>query len=206
MSLFPTTSAHVLRHLNLGEYITNKVPSLHTFMLKDLGKNTENEGTIPAMTALSSAMRSLQRCEFKSNHGAWVKTVEPKLGPGIGERVWEAIRTTEEDIIPQCHAVKSELRSALNELLKDNGVLALPTIPGAPPKLLTEASLLENFRAKAFSLLSIAGMSGVCQVTVPLGMDENLPMSISLLARHGADLSLLGLVQMLYSNLRDKQL
>uniref|UniRef100_A0A1D1XLT5 Amidase 1 n=1 Tax=Anthurium amnicola TaxID=1678845 RepID=A0A1D1XLT5_9ARAE len=201
-SVRKTIGCHVLCHLNLGEYIANKVPSLHNFVHKHLVASTEKQGTIPALSALSSAMRSLQRCEFKSNHGEWVKTVRPDLGPGIFERVWEAVKTTEEDVVPHCHAVRSELQAALNELLKDNGVLALPTVPGPPPKLLTEASLLENFRAKAFSLLSIAGMSGFCQVTIPLGKNENFPMSISLLGRHGSDVFLLNLVDMLYGNRR----
>ncbi|KAL1351041.1 hypothetical protein AAHE18_06G068400 [Arachis hypogaea] len=39
----------------------------------------------------------------------------------------------------------------------------IPTVPGSPPKLQTDPSELEVFRARAFSLLSIAGVSGFCQ-------------------------------------------
>jgi hypothetical protein len=49
-------------------------------------------------------------------------------------------------------------------IIQDFGVLAVPTVPGPPPKLQTEATSLETFRARAFSLLSIAGVSGFCQV------------------------------------------
>ncbi|XLT61314.1 hypothetical protein HN873_017838, partial [Arachis hypogaea] len=45
----------------------------------------------------------------------------------------------------------------------DFGVLMIPTVPGSPPKLQTDPSELEVFRARAFSLLSIAGVSGFCQ-------------------------------------------
>ncbi|KAK0602754.1 hypothetical protein LWI29_036707 [Acer saccharum] len=62
-----------------------------------------------------------------------------------------------------------------------------PTVPGPPPKLQTEATKLESFRARAFSLLSIAGVSGFCQVSVPLGLYDNLPVAVSLLAKHGSD-------------------
>jgi amidase len=48
--------------------------------------------------------------------------------------------------------------------VQDDGILAVPTVPGSPPKLRMEAVALENFRARAFSLLSIAGLSGFCQV------------------------------------------
>jgi amidase len=49
-------------------------------------------------------------------------------------------------------------------IIQDSGVLAIPTVPGPPQKLLTEATSLETFHARAFSLLSIAGVSGFCQV------------------------------------------
>lgn len=49
-------------------------------------------------------------------------------------------------------------------IIQDFGVLAVPTVPGPPPKLQTESTSLETFRARAFSLLSIAGVSGFCQV------------------------------------------
>ncbi|KAM7477997.1 hypothetical protein LguiA_026210 [Lonicera macranthoides] len=114
-------------------------------------KGVENqEYSIESLTALSSAMRSLQRCgsarvscdfyvykisdlhEFKNNHCEWVSTVKPDLGPRISER--------------------------------DYGILVIPSVLGPPPKLKTEPSTLETFRARAFSLLSIAGVSGFCQV------------------------------------------
>lgn len=56
------------------------------------------------------------RYEFKENHGEWVSTVKPSLGPGIAERVWEALKATDENI-DVCHSVKAELRAALTALL-----------------------------------------------------------------------------------------
>ena len=49
-------------------------------------------------------------------------------------------------------------------IAQDLDVLAIPTVPGPPPKLQTEAASLETFRVRAFSLLSVAGVSGFCQV------------------------------------------
>ena len=49
--------------------------------------------------------------------------------------------------------------------LQSDGILVIPTSPSAPPKLQTKVSVLAGFRDKAFTLLSIAGMSGACQVT-----------------------------------------
>ena len=59
---------------------------------------------------------SNNRYEFKNNHGEWINTVKPDLGPGISERVWEALMTTDENL-DICHSVKSEARAALIDLL-----------------------------------------------------------------------------------------
>lgn len=44
-------------------------------------------------------------------------------------------------------------------------MLVIPTVPGPPPHLQADVAALESFRGRAFSLLSIAGVSGFCQVT-----------------------------------------
>ncbi|KAG5549235.1 hypothetical protein RHGRI_014557 [Rhododendron griersonianum] len=194
------TVDHIVKYACLGDYVKDNVPTLKHFM----GDGLENqEYNAAPLAALSSAMRLLQRSEFKNNHGEWVSTVKPDLGPGISERVWEAVRSTDENL-DVCHLVKTELRAALTALLGDYGILAIPTVPGPPPKLQTEPSTLETFRARAFSLLSVAGVSGFCQVSIPLGTYDNLPVSVSLLAKHGSDGFLLNLVETLYGTLKEQ--
>ncbi|KAL5566108.1 hypothetical protein UlMin_029272 [Ulmus minor] len=192
--------AHLVKHASIGDYVKDKVPSLKSFMSEG---NAEQDYNIPSLAALSTAMRLLQRWEFKKNHGEWVSTVRPNLGPGISDRIQEALETTDENI-DVCRSVKKELHEALAALLGDFGVLAIPTVPGPPPKLQTPASTLEVFRARAFSLLSIAGVSGFCQVSIPLGKYDGLPVSVSLLAKHGSDGFLLNLVETLYDTLKEQ--
>ncbi|KAK4781544.1 hypothetical protein SAY86_015646 [Trapa natans] len=191
---------HVIKNTTLGDYVKDSVPSLDCFLSKGCVENSYN---IPSLASLSTVMRLLQRYEFKNNHGEWVSTVKPNLGPGISERVQEALRETGE-MAEVCHLVKKELRAALTAFLGDHGILVIPTVPGHPPKLQTDSSTLEVFRARAFGLLSIAGVSGFCQVSIPLGMYENLPVSVSLLAKHGSDAFLLSLVEALYDCLREE--
>ncbi|KAJ9541145.1 hypothetical protein OSB04_027651 [Centaurea solstitialis] len=190
----------ILQSVNLGEYVESKVPSLKHFMEAAI---ENQEFSIRSLVALSTAMRLLQRFEFKKNHGEWVSTVKPKLGPGISERVLDALKTSEEHI-DVCVSVKTQLREALTALLGEDGILVIPTVPGPPPKLQTESTSLETFRARAFSLLSVAGVSGLCQVTIPLGKYDGLPVSVSLLAKHGSDGFLLNLVETLYGTLKEQ--
>ncbi|KAF3497908.1 hypothetical protein DY000_02058017 [Brassica cretica] len=182
----------VINKVDLGAYIEEHVPSLKHFMTSE----TQREFCIPSLMALSSSMRMLQRFEFKMNHGEWVSLVKPEFGPGISERIEEAIRVSDEKI-DLGRLVKTELLTALSTLLGDNGVLVIPTVPGPPPHLQADVVALESFRSRAFSLLSIAGVSGLCQVSIPLGLHENLPISVSLVAKHGSDGFLLGLVDSL---------
>ncbi|XP_065627541.1 amidase 1 isoform X1 [Quercus suber] len=191
----------LVKHAVLGDYVKEKVPSLKQFMIKG---NFDQEYNIPSLAALASAVQLLLRYEFKNNHGEWISTVKPDLGPGISERVREALRATDENL-DVCHSVKTELRAALNALFGDFGVLAIPTVPGPPPKLQSDPIPLEAFRAKASSLQSIAGVSGFCQVSIPLGrMYDNLPVAISLLAKHGSDGFLLNFVEILYDTLQEE--
>ncbi|XP_030473393.1 amidase 1 [Syzygium oleosum] len=190
----------IVKHSVLGDYVRANVPALSSFLCEI---NEDQVDNIPSLTAFSSAMRLLQRYEFKNNHKEWVSAVNPDLGPGISDRVREALQTTEENI-DVCLSVKKEFHAALTSLLGDFGILAIPTVPGPPPELQTDSSALEVFRAKAFSLLSIAGVSGFCQVSIPMGLHDNLPISISLLAKHGADGFLLDLVEALYESLKEQ--
>lgn len=57
------------------------------------------------------------RSEFKANHAEWVRTVKPNLGPGIRERVHEAI-TSEDGPMEDFHALSTEFKSALSALVK----------------------------------------------------------------------------------------
>ncbi|XP_010312345.1 amidase 1 [Solanum lycopersicum] len=189
-------SDQMIEYVSIGDYIEKNVPSLKKFMTIETCSNNN----IPSsLRALSAAMRLLQKYEFKENHGEWVSEVKPSLGPGIAERVQEALRTTKDEDIDVCQTVKTELRVSLSGLLGDCGILAIPTVPGPPPKLKTETTTLEGFRAKAFSLLSIAGVSGFCQVSIPLGIQDNLPISVSLLANHGSDWFLLNVVEAIHN-------
>uniref|UniRef100_A0A7N2R0N9 Amidase domain-containing protein n=1 Tax=Quercus lobata TaxID=97700 RepID=A0A7N2R0N9_QUELO len=190
----------LVKHAILGDYVKEKVPSLKQLMTEE---TADQENNIPSLAALSSARQLLQRYEFKKHHGEWVSTVKPDLGPGISERIWAAVRTTDENV-DVCHSVRTELRAALNALLGDCGVLAIPTVLEAPPKLQCDPISLDALFVKTFSLLSIAGLSGFCQVSVPLGLYDNLPVAISLLAKHGSDGFLLNLVESLYKNIQEE--
>ncbi|KAF6148734.1 hypothetical protein GIB67_019342 [Kingdonia uniflora] len=188
-----------LKHVSIGQYIASNVPSLKEF--EETSTNLQY-GT-STLKALSNVMILLQRYEFKTNHEEWVRTAKPKLGPDISARVLAAINTTH-DNIKTFYKVRTETRAALNSLLKDVGILVIPTIPDIPLKLNSNKNHSTEFHDRTFALLSIAGMSGCCQVTVPLGKHEGCPISVSFIAAHGADKFLLDTVLDMYSSLQEQ--
>lgn len=140
------------------------------------------------------AFRVLQGAEIHQQLGEWVSRVQPKLGPGVRERMqWTATITTAE--VAAAQAVRDAVRRRMDELLQNNAVLVLPTVPDIAPLLNTPAAALDDFRARAMSLLCIAGHAGLPQVTLPLATLQGCPLGISLIAGRGNDALLLALAQ-----------
>ncbi|KAE8672776.1 Outer envelope protein 64 [Hibiscus syriacus] len=143
------------KHANFSQFIASNVPSLKGF----LQHSTNLQNGISALLALSSVMVSLQRYEFKTNHEEWFKDVKPRLGPEVSHRVLAAINTTYENI-KNMYKVKTEMRAAVQSLLKDDGILVIPTIVDPPLKLNSKKGHSTEFHDRACTLLSIASMSG----------------------------------------------
>ncbi|TYH94073.1 hypothetical protein ES332_A12G015900v1 [Gossypium tomentosum] len=187
------------QHINFSQYVASNVPSLKAF-----GQNSTNlQYGISALKALSSVMVSLQSYEFKTNHEEWVKNVKPRLGPEISHRVLAAINTKYENV-KVLYKVGTEMRAALQSLLKDDGILVIPTIVDPPPKLNSMKDYSTEFHDRACAVLSIASMSGGCQACVPLGNDAGCPVSVSFVSYHGADKFLLDAVLDMYASLQDQ--
>lgn len=50
------------------------------------------------------------------------------------------------------------------DAFKDEGILVIPTVADPPPKLGGKEILSQDYQSRALSLLSIASISGCCQV------------------------------------------
>ncbi|MDP1672904.1 MAG: amidase [Burkholderiales bacterium] len=140
------------------------------------------------------AFRVLQGAEIHAQLGDWVARVKPKLGPGVKERIeWTATITSAE--VAQAQRLRDMARARMDSLLSGNAVLVLPTLPDIAPLLNTPPAQLDDFRAKAMSLLCIAGLAGLPQVTLPLATLKGCPLGVSLLAGRGNDAMLLALAR-----------
>ncbi|GAB2292008.1 hypothetical protein Dimus_026256 [Dionaea muscipula] len=187
------------KSVSLGQYIASNVPSLKRFYEQSTNLKSGTE----TLKALSAVMILLQRYEFKTNYKEWVNLVKPKLGPDASDHVQAAIQTDYENI-KDLYIVRAEVRSALQTLLKDDGLLVLPTVADSPLKRDSKKSLSSEFFDRAVVLSSISSMSGCCQVTVPLGKQDEDLSSVSFAACHGSDKFLLDTILDIHSSLQEQ--
>lgn len=189
----------ILRHENLEAYLNSKVPSFKLFA----DKNANGERKSSSTNLLAYAMHILRRHEFKQNHLEWINAAKPNLDPVISTQMQGALEITDTNI-DSCHAVRKEMRTALNDLLKDDGILVIPTVAEPPPKTGAKEIQSEDYQIRSCSFSSIASMSGGCQVCIPVGFHDKCPISVSFVARQGGDRFLLDTIQTMYADLQEQ--
>lgn len=187
------------KHLNLGQYIASNVPSLKGFV----ELSTIQQNGMSTLRALSSVMFLLQRYEFKTNYEEWMKAAKPRLGSQVSNHIAAAVNLAPENI-KVLYKVRTEMRVAMQNLLKNDGILVLPTVADPPLKLKSRKGLSAEVHDRAFALLGIASMSGCCQAAIPFGEHDNYPISLSFIGSHGTDKFLLDTVLDMYSSLQEE--
>ncbi|MGX9574942.1 amidase [Mesorhizobium sp. f-mel] len=142
--------------------------------------------------------RKLQGYEAWQNHGAWISQGDRMLGPGVKERFEHGATI---DLATARHETERRVsfRIELADLLGEDGVLVLPTAPGAAPLKAASFDELQTYRERALRLLCLSGLSGFPQITLPLGKADGAPFGLSLLGPKNSDRQLLTLAARILS-------
>lgn len=138
--------------------------------------------------------RKTQAYEAWQSHGAWISSGERDLGPGVKDRFAFGATIGKADYDAEM-AKRAIFRDELSAMLGDDGVLILPTVPGAAPLANGSADELLAYRERALRLLCLSGLSGLPQITLPLGTVDGAPFGLSLLGPAGSDLALIQLAR-----------
>ncbi len=145
------------------------------------------------LTGWFETFRVIQAWEIWYNHATWITEHKPDFGPGIRERIEWASRVTQGEV-EAARARRDGIVDRINELFGEGDVLCLPTSPRVAPRVDAPADELENrVRSQAMSLLCIAGLAGLPQVSLPLATLDGLPLGLSLVGPRGYDSRLLEL-------------
>lgn len=136
--------------------------------------------------------RRLQAREAWDAHGAWISQADRGLGPGVKERFAFGSTIGAEEAAAET-ARRDAFRETLAQLLAEDGVLVLPTVPGAAPLRDAAFDDLQAYRERALRLLCLSGLSGFPQISLPLGRVGGAPFGISLIGPAGSDMALIRL-------------
>lgn len=144
--------------------------------------------------------RTCQAKEIWSVHGAWIEQESPEFGPGVRERLDWASKIDDEEVAT-AREVRTGYRARVNAVLHDHQLLILPTVPGLAPLKSSKIEDIEIYRDRALSILSISGLSGVPQVSIPLASYDGAPLGLSLIGSKGSDRALLEIAKKLADEL-----
>jgi amidase len=161
-------------------------------MARDLPEQVHDTVAPHGLDPWRESFRIIQAREIWSIYGPFVEKYRPKFGPGIRERMEFASTVSERDA-DTARQEQKRARERIRSLVEAGTVLVLPTSPCIAPRTDTGAEALESFRVRVMRLTCIAGLSGLPQVTLPVGSISGCPIGLSFIAWHAADEALLDL-------------
>ncbi len=130
---------------------------------------------------LCEHVRAVQAEEAWATLGEWVSTVQPRFGPGIGER-FAAARAIDPAEAARGRAFRRDLQARVRPLLAGGAILVYPTSPCPAPRLTAGAAEQDAVRQATLGVTAIAGLCGLPEVTLPAGRVDGAPVGLSLVA------------------------
>jgi amidase len=138
------------------------------------------------------AFRYLQGQEAWQSWGAFITQYAPTMGHAVAERMhWSATVTTEQ--ARSASEFRELFTAHIEQLLGNDGVLMLPSMPDIAPLKTTSESAIEDYRNRAIRMLCVSGLSGLPQISLPMASRDGAPLGLSLMGPRGSDRSLIAL-------------
>jgi amidase len=140
-----------------------------------------------------ATMRTVRDAEVWSCLGSWIESNDVTFGPRIAKN-FEYSRGIDRKKVAAAIRFRETLFKRCDELLEDGDILCMPTVPAPPPLKGTIGTdrYANDYFLRALSLTSIAGICRLPEVTLPVATVDKAPIGLSLLAKHGNDINVLG--------------
>lgn len=142
------------------------------------------------LSELSELFRTIQGFEIINKHGQWLAEHGDSLDPAILARVkWS--KSISADQYQQAKLLQKEFQQQLlNHLQIQHCLWVIPTTPSGPPSLTMDSAALAIYRSDLMGLTSVAGLSGLPQLHLPIKALAEGPCGISLMGLPDQELTL----------------
>lgn len=125
-------------------------------------------------------------------HGEWITRHKPAFSPAIASR-WQAASQVTSDEFNYARAQVASIREHVRNLLGDDAVMVVPSAAGVAPLVGASGQEVDLLRTRTMHITCIAGIGGLCQVSIPFRNTAGLPVGVSLVGPAGSDLELIEL-------------
>jgi amidase len=137
-----------------------------------------------------AAFNVLRPGEIWAALGAWISHGDRRFGAKTAAR-FAAVQKAAGADTTQAQAFREAGRARIADLLGDDGVLVLPTVPIAAPAVGVSDDEAPALRERIFLTTCLSPMLGFPEISLPLATAGGLPMGLSLLGPRDSDAMLL---------------
>lgn len=184
----------VLEQLLLGQQETDAYRTMFAQVRPHFsGLKAASQPTL-SIDELYLVFRHIQGAEAWATHGSWISSGDRKLGPGVADRFAFGAEIAA-DLVASQRMRRAQFTQELEQIVGNDAVLALPTVPGAAPLAKEPFETLQAYREQALRLLCLSVLSGLPQITLPLGQVQGAPFGISFIGPRGSDRALIALAK-----------
>jgi amidase len=167
------------------EKIANWLGSVQTIRVSDCGSEL-------ALEWFWFRVWSVQVREVWAVHGEWILSTRPDSRVISPETLAAGANSTSAEL-EDARAIWRVLRDVVRRKLPKGALMCLPTATDCAPERGSEQAPHTTFSRRTLCLMSIAGVAGLPQVTLPVAEIEGCPVGLSLIGPVGSDETLLQL-------------
>ena len=161
-------------------------------MTGELPKASHQRSAPDGLEMWREAFRVIQAREVWNAYGDFVTRTRPNFGPGVADRFAMA-GTITDDAVAQARVVQERARDRIRGIATPGTLLMMPTSPSIAPLVAAPLEVHESFRVRVMRMTCISGLSGLPQVSIPIGTIGGCPAGLSFIGWAGGDEALLDL-------------
>ncbi len=125
-------------------------------------------------------------------HGDWISRHKPTFAPPIASRWLAASEVTNQEY-SSARAEVARIRGHVRDMLGDDAVMIVPSAASIAPMVGESGTKIDDLRMRTMHITCIAGIGGLCQVSIPFRNRDGFPVGVSVIGPAGRDIEIIDL-------------